>query len=268
MDSVVERMFVNPLLVLGNYCLEFVAGIGNALFFLGEVMRNVVLGRIRWHEVLKQIYEQGTQSVVIIALTSMASGMVLALQGYVMLNRFGAKEYVAQLVALSLVRELSPVFSSFIFSGKVGARIAAVLGTMRVNEQITATRTLGVDPIEFLIVPRMVACFLVLPILIVISELVGIAGGYFIGVAQAHIPSATYIHQTLHSINYIDFFSGFMKTLFFGLLIGWICCYQGYNTKGGSLGVGRYTTKAVAFSYILVVLSNTILTKIILTFWG
>ncbi len=246
---------------------DFVYGAGNAVFFLGEVLKFILRGRIRWSDVFGQMYEQGVQSLFIIALTSFASGAVLALQGAVMLNRFGAKEYVAQLVALSLVRELSPVFSSFIFSGKAGARMTAELGTMNVNDQIVATRTMGVDPIQFLIVPRMLACFLVLPILIVFSELVGMWGGFCVGVYDAGIPAAFYYNQTLDAIGYVDFFSGFIKTVFFGLIIGWICCYQGYVTRGGSLGVGKYTTKAVAFSYILVVISNTVLTKIILTFW-
>lgn len=248
--------------------VDFLVSIGNTLFFLGDVLYYIVRGKIRWSEVLKQIYEQGVQSIIIVAMASFASGAVLALQGYVMLNRFGAKEYVAQLVALSLVRELSPVFTAFIFSGKAGARMAAELGTMNVNDQVLATRTLGVDPMEFLVVPRMVACFLVLPGLVVLSDLVGIWGGYCIGIYDAGIPSASYIQQTLRSIAYVDFFSGFIKTLFFGLIVGWVCCYQGFHTKGGSLGVGQYTTKAVAYSYMLVVVSNTILTKIILTFWG
>jgi phospholipid/cholesterol/gamma-HCH transport system permease protein len=251
-----------------NFIVNFVIGTGNALYFLRDVMWSLMRGKIRWKDTFSQIYEQGLQSVVIIALASFASGAVLALQGFVILNRFGAKEYVSHMVALSLVRELSPVFSSFIFSGKAGARIAAELGTMKVNDQITATRTLGVDPIEFLVVPRMMACFLVLPGLVVFSEVIGIGGGYLIGVIDGNIPSASYINQTLGAIGFVDFFSGFFKTMFFGLLIGWICCYQGFNTKGGSLGVGQYTTKAVAFSYILIVLSNTVLTKVILTFWG
>jgi phospholipid/cholesterol/gamma-HCH transport system permease protein len=249
-------------------CRQFLAGIGRSLLFLGEILGHILKGNLRWREIGKQVYEQGVRSVVIIALASFASGAVLALQGYVMLNRFGAKEYVAHLVALSLVRELSPVFSSFIFSGKAGARMAAELGTMSVNDQIIATRTLGVDPVEFLVVPRVVACFLVLPGLIVISEIVGIWGGYVIGVYDAHIAGSSYIHQTLKAISYVDFYSGFIKTLFFSVLIAWICCYQGFYTKGGSLGVGQYTTKAVAYSYVTVVMANTILTKIILAFWG
>jgi len=251
-----------------KYIVGTLIGLGNALFFLGSVLRHILRGNVRFGEVLKQIYEQGIQSIVIIALTSFATGAVLAMQGYTMLSRFGAKEYVAQLVALALVRELSPVFGALIFSGKAGARITAELGTMNVNDQILATRTLGVDPIEFLAVPRMIACFFVLPILVALSEIIGIAGGYFIGVMDANIPGSFYITNTFDAIDFVDFFSGLTKTFCFALLIGWICCYQGFLTRGGSMGVGKYTTKAVAFSYILIVVSNTFLTKILLTLWG
>lgn len=243
-------------------------GIGDALAFFVEVANCMVRGRIRMGEVLKQIYELGIQSLVIIILSSFASGVVLALQGYVMMVRFGAKEYMAQMVALTLVRELSPVFTALIFSGKAGAGITAELGTMNVNDQMQATRTMGVNPLEFLIVPRVLGCLIVLPILAVLSEVIGILGGYLIGVYQAGVPSSFYINQTLKSIGYVDFFSGFIKVVFFAVIVGWVCCYQGYVTKGGSLGVGRYTTKAVAYSYIFIILSNTVLTKIILTVWG
>ena len=262
------QTLLKPIRYFLNYLGGCLYGLGSAIFFLRDVLGNILKGNIRWAEVLKQVYEQGIQSLVIIALSSFASGAVLAMQGHVMLNRFGAKEYVAQLVALSLVRELSPVFSSFIFSGKAGAKIAAELGAMNVNNQIVATRAMGVDPIEFLVVPRMVACCIVLPLLVVFSELVGIGGGFFIGTVQADIPGSFYIAQTLKAIRYVDFFSGFIKTYFFAVLVGWICCYQGFFAQGGSLGVGKYTTKAVAFSYIFVVLSNALLTKIILTLWG
>jgi len=251
-----------------NLIIAKIMRMGEALCFLGDVIKTVLQGRVRCGEVLKQMYEQGFQSVMIIALTSAASGIVLALQGYVMMLRFGAKEYMAQLVALSLVRELSPVFTALIFSGKAGARITAELGTMNVNDQMLATRTLGVDPIEFLVVPRMLACFLVLPVLTIISEIVGIAGGYFVGIWEAGIPGTFYINQTFKALRFVDFFSGFAKVFFFSILVGWICCYQGFFTKGGSLGVGKFTTRAVAYSYIIVIISNTILTKLILTFWG
>ena len=253
---------------LFKYTIERCDRTGNALFFFLEVAGCILRGRIRMGEVLKQIYEQGVQSLVIIIMTSFASGVVLALQGYVMMVKFGAKEYMAQMVALSLVRELSPVFTALIFSGKAGAGITAELGTMNVNDQLQATRTMGVDPVEFLIVPRVLATLIVLPFLMVLSEVIGIYGGYLIGVYQGNIPSAFYINQTLRSIDYVDFFSGFAKIIFFAVIVGWVTCYQGYNTKGGSLGVGRHVTKAVAYSYILVILSNTVLTKMILTIWG
>ena len=236
--------------------------------FLGEVLSNIVRGRIRWKEVFKQIYDQGVQSLVIVMLVSFACGAVLAMQARVTMERFGAKEFIAQLVALSLVRELTPVFTALVFSGKSGAGMASELGTMSVNNQIQATRTLGVDPIEFLVVPRIIACFFVLPLLVVIGELVGILGGYVIAVGEAHIPGSYYISQTINAVGYVDFFTGFSKVFFFAILIGWISCFQGFFTSGGSLGVGRFTTKAVALCYVSVIVSNTILTKIILTFWG
>lgn len=243
-------------------------GLGKALAFFVDVARLMLRGRIRWNEVLKQVYQQGLQSMFIVALTGMASGIVLAMQGCVMLVRFGAKEFVAQLVILSLLREMGPVFTCLVFSGKAGARMAAELGTMNVNDQITATRTMGVDPLEFLVVPRVLACCFVIPILTVFAEMIGFCGGYSVGVFDAGIPSSFYISQTLKSVKFVDFFSGFFKTMFFSVLIGWICCYKGFYTKGGSIGVGKYTTQAVALSYIAIILSNTLLTKIILTFWG
>lgn len=251
-----------------RYVFEYILGIGAAIVFIGEVLSNILHGKIRIKELIKQVYEQGAQSVGIIALTSLATGMVLALQGYVILVRFGAKEYVAQLVSLSLVRELSPVLSSIVFSGKSGARISAELGSMKVNDQILATRTLGVDPVEYFAVPRVIACFIVLPLLVVISEAIGVFGGYLIGIFEAKMAAAFYWQRTITSIAFVDFFSGIIKTIFFSLLIGFVCCYQGFQTKGGSLGVGQYTTRAVAMCYILVIISNFVLTKVILAVWG
>ena len=245
-----------------------IADLGHAFSFLKELARQIATGHVRWGEVFKQVYEQGIQSVPIIALTSLATGMVLALQGIEMLVRFGAKDLVAQGVSWGLVREMGPLFTAIIFSAKVGARITAELATMNVNDQILATRALGVDPVEFLIVPRFLACVLVIPVLTIISEIVGILGGYCIGTLDANIPGPYYLAQTFKTVRYIDFFSGFGKVFIFSILIGWICCYQGFSTKGGSLGVGKYTTQAVAYSIIFVILANTFLTKIMIMLWG
>jgi len=248
--------------------LRHLQSTGEAIFFLGSIISLIFRGRVRWNDVLNQMYEQGVQSIVIVMLTSLATGTVLGLQGFITLQSFGAKEFIPRLVALSLLRELSPVFTSLIFSGKAGAGITAELGTMNTQDQIQATRAMGVDPVEYLVVPRFLACCLVLPILVIISEILGIAGGYMITLTQAHLPGAFYLHQTVQAVGYIDFFSGFIKVFFFAIIIAWICCYQGFFTQGGATGVGRFTTKAVAYSYIAVIVSDTVLTKIILTFWG
>ena len=245
-----------------------VNAIGEAVFFLGDVLKVMFSGRVRFAQVLEQMYYQGVQSVTIVVLSSLASGVVLGLQGSITLQRFGAREFIAPLVGLSLLRELSPVFTAFIYSGKSGAGITAELGTMNTHEQIQATRALGIDPIEFLVVPRFLACMLVLPVLVIISELVGITGGYIVGVFHAQLPGAIYINHTIQSINYVDFFSGMIKTFFFSFIVAWICCYQGFFTSGGALGVGRFTTRAVAYSYMAVIISNALLTIVILTLWG
>lgn len=258
-----------PLLKeIWDYLLSLVNGMGSAVLFFCQVLQRIFTGKVRFKELIVQIYEQGSQSVGIIVLISVATGMVLALQGYVVLARFGAKEYVAQLVSLTLVRELSPILGSIVFSGKAGARISAELGTMSVNDQILATRTLGVDPIEYLAVSRILACILVLPLLIVISEIVGVFGGFVMGVYSTKISAAYYLRRSIEAITFVDFFSGLIKTVCFSAIIGWICCYQGFATKGGSLGVGQYTTRAVAFCYISIIVANFILTKIILSVWG
>ncbi len=242
--------------------------VGDAIYFLKDVIKVIFSGKVRWHDVLSQMYDQGVQSIIIIILTSLASGTVLALQGFVTLEKFGAKEFIPRLVALSLVRELGPVFTALIFSGKSGAGITAELGTMNTHDQIQATRAMGVNPIELLVVPRFLACMLVLPVLVVISEFVGISGGYLIGVSQANLPGAFYWNETLGSIDYVDFFSGLIKAYCFSFIIAWICTFKGFYTTGGALGVGRFTTQAVAYSYIAVIISNAVLTKILLTIWG
>ncbi|MFZ5800872.1 MAG: MlaE family ABC transporter permease [Candidatus Omnitrophota bacterium] len=251
-----------------GYLYSVVLGVGNAVFFFFEVFGIVLRGKVRFRELIKQVYEQGVQSVGIVALTSLATGMVLALQGHVILVRFAAKEYVSHLVVLSLVRELSPVLSSIVFSGKSGARIAAELGSMKVNDQILATRTLGVDPVEYFAVPRVLACLIALPLLVVISEVIGVFGGFLISTIEGNLPGVTYWRHTIETVAFVDFFSGLIKTVFFSLLIGLVCCYQGFKTSGGSLGVGQYTTRAVALCYILVIISNFVLTKVILAVWG
>ena len=217
---------------------------------------------------LKQIYELGLEALPIISIASLATGMVLAVQAAVILSRFGARQYISAFVSLSLVRELGPVLSSIIFIGKSGAKISAEIGAMNVNEQIMATRTLGIDPMDFFSSSRVLACIIVLPILVFWSEILGIFGGLLISVFQENISVFSYVTSTYDSLRLVDFFSGLIKTFFFSVIIGIISCYKGFQAKGGSIGVGSFTTEAVALCMIVVIVSNFFFTKIILNIWG
>jgi phospholipid/cholesterol/gamma-HCH transport system permease protein len=225
-------------------------------------------GKIRAKETIKQVYELGVGALPIISIASLATGMVLAVQSAVILSRMGARQYISRLVALSLVRELGPVLGSIIFVGKSGAKISAEIGAMNVNEQILATRTLGIDPMDFFTTSRVLACMIALPLLIFWSEVVGICGGLLITVFQEHVSVSSYIYQTYNSVRLVDFLGGITKTLFFSIIVGIICCFKGFKTEGGSTGVGQYTTEAVALTTILIIISNFLLTKVILSIWG
>ena len=256
------------LKILGQRLIYFVRIAGQISVFFIETFRLILRGKVRIKELTKQVYELGVEAFPIISLTALATGMVLAVQAAVILTRFGARQYISRLVALALVRELGPVLGSIIFVGKSGARISAEIGAMNVNEQILATRTLGIDPMDFFTTSRVLASLIVLPILVFWSEVVGIFGGFLISMFQENISAFSYFNETYNSLRLVDFFGGMIKTVFFALIVGVICCYKGFNAKGGSVGVGKYTTEAVALCTILIIVSDFILTKLIITIWG
>ncbi|MBU2540346.1 MAG: ABC transporter permease [Candidatus Omnitrophica bacterium] len=253
---------------IGSYVIHALQLAGAIICFLIDVFATVFRRGLRPRQIADQIYELGVSAFWIVSIASLATGMVLAVQSAVVLVRFAATEYIAKLVALSLVRELGPVLTSLIFIGKSGAKVSAEIGAMNVNEQILATRALGIDPIDFFGISRILACIIVLPLLVFWCEILGILGGMLITVLQEGVSCFSYINQTFDSIRIVDFVGGMVKTLFFSLIIGIICCYKGFRTRGGSIGVGKYTTEAVALSSILVIVSNFLLTKIIINFWG
>jgi len=253
---------------LGQHVIYFFQVSGQIIYFSFDCFLVAVRKGIRWKELLEQVYELGINAFGIVSITALATGMVLAVQSAAVLERFGATEYIAKLVALSLVRELGPVLTSLVFIGKSGAKISAEIGTMSVNEQILATRTLGINPIDFFGISRILACVIALPLLVFWSEVLGVLGGMVITVLQENISPLAYINQAFDSLKLVDFVGGMMKTLVFSLLIGIISCFKGFRTTGGSLGVGKYTTQAVALSSIAVIVSNFLLTKIIINIWG
>ena len=216
-----------------------------------------------WRQLLRQMQRVGVDSVPVILLTAMFTGMVLALQTFNVLARFNAERYVGSLVALSMVRELSAVLGGLVIAGRSGSAMGAELGTMRVTEQIDALEVMATDPIHYLMVPRVWATVLMLPLLITLGDAIGIYGGYLVSVVLMGANPVSYMDNTFQFMDLQDLFSGLIKAAFFGLLIAVIGCMKGFYTRGGAEGVGRATTRSVVLASITILISDFFLTKIL-----
>ncbi len=216
----------------------------------------------------KQMNEVGVNSLVVASLTSISVGMVMAMQtGAASKNILNEPLYVGTAVGFSIVKELGPVLTAIVISGRVGAAITAELGTMRVTEQIDALYTLGANPVKYLIVPRFLACVIMVPILTIYSNILGILGGLFISVYKLAIPATRYYHDIVDFMRTNDIIHGLIKCFVFGIIIALISCYKGFTTEGGAEGVGKATTQSVVLSMVLILVSDTFLTNI-LQFFG
>ncbi|MEO6326348.1 MAG: ABC transporter permease [Thermoanaerobaculia bacterium] len=220
--------------------------------------------RRRWEfgEILRQMDALGVQSISITNLTALFTGMVLALQTAYALAQFGGKLFVGRVVVLSLCRELGPTLTALMVAARVGAGITAELGTMAVTEQVDALRALGASPIRKLVLPRVIAVVIMLPILTILADFLGIVGGLFIAVFEIKVGAGFYISTILQSLKYNDLMHGLCKTPFFGFEIALIGCYNGLNATGGADGVGRATTSSVVLSSITVLATDFFLTKL------
>lgn len=223
---------------------------------LGWAFRPPLQGR----EILKQMEEVGVRSFPVVVITAGFTGMVLALQSYTGFKRFGAETMVGTVVALSVTRELGPVLTGLMVSGRVGSAMAAELGTMRVTEQIDALYTLATNPIKYLIVPRFLATLIMLPILVIFADIIGILGGYLVSTLILGTNPTLYFRRTWDLLELNDLYSGLLKAIVFGMIIATISCYQGFSTEGGAEGVGQATTKAVVVSSLTILISNYFIT--------
>jgi phospholipid/cholesterol/gamma-HCH transport system permease protein len=215
--------------------------------------------------VLEQLDDVGVRSLSIVNLTAVFLGMVLALQMGIFLAKFGAQIFVSRIVGVSLLREMAPVLTALMVGGRVGAGITAELGSMKVTEQIDAIRSLGADPIRKLVMPRMAALLLMLPLLTVIADAVGIAGGCLISVSELGLGIDFYTRSLLQALVFSDFFSGLGKAVFFAYFIGIIACFNGLTVSGGADGVGRATTATVVASSVSVLVGDFFLSKLFLS---
>jgi phospholipid/cholesterol/gamma-HCH transport system permease protein len=246
-----------------RYTIEYLGSVGQ---LGGQTLRQLFRRRFSVRELIYQIEAIGSRSIAIVVLTAIFSSMVMAVQFAVQLARFGAKEYVGNVVSLSLVRELGPVLTALMVGGRVGAGIAAELGSMSVTEQIDAIRSMGADPVKKLVVPRVLAGVIVLPLLTTLADVLGVLGAMVIARVQSGVNMTYFFSSTLRAVTLADLSGGLAKSIFFGFFITLIACHQGLVTTGGTEGVGRSTTQTVVITSIVTLISDFILTNLLLEF--
>jgi phospholipid/cholesterol/gamma-HCH transport system permease protein len=217
------------------------------------------------HDLVEQLESIGLGSLTVVLLTGFFTGAVLALQSGMTLDQFGARPYVGRLVSASMIKELGPVLTALMLAGRVGSGIAAELGSMVVTDQVAALRALGTDPVRKLVVPRVLASFIMCPILTVIANAVGLLGGWLLAVTQLRVASSVYWQSVVDGLYLDDLWMGLIKPFFLGFIIGTIGCHVGLRTKGGTQGVGRSTTTAVVASSVAVLVVDFFVTRVLIT---
>jgi phospholipid/cholesterol/gamma-HCH transport system permease protein len=253
---------MNPLAAIGRIFLHFLEVVGRISLFTVTATSHCL--RPPWFPLLigRQMLDIGYFSLPVVGLTALFTGMVLALQSYTGFARFSAEGAVATVVVLSVTRELGPVIAGLMVAGRIGASMAAEIGTMRVTEQIDALSTLATNPFKYLVAPRLIAGLTMLPLLVVVADIIGVFGGYVVGVYKLGFNPAAYLKRTFDYLEFMDVFSGLVKAAAFGFLVSLMGCYHGYNSEGGAQGVGRATTNAVVSSSILILIFNYAITEI------
>lgn len=247
---------------VGRRTLEVASAIGTLTLFIIKILMGIFAPPFYFGIIARQLLIIGYYSLPVVAMTAVFSGAVLALQSYTGFSRFSAESSIATVVVLSITRELGPVLAGLMVAGRVGASIAAEIGTMRVTEQIDALFTLSTDPIKYLVVPRVVAAVITLPMLVLVADVIGVMGGYIVSTAKLGFNSSNYLISTVEYLEFMDVLSGLVKAAVFGFVIAVMSCYHGYYSDKGAKGVGSATTSAVVSSSILILISNYIITEL------
>ena len=252
---------MEPLATLGRVFIGFLTATGRLAIFSGSALGHAVTPPIYPRLIGRQMISVGYYSLPVVGLTAVFTGMVLALQSYTGFSRFNAESAIANVVVLSVTRELAPVLAGLMVAGRIGAAMAAEIGTMRVTEQIDALVTLSTNPFKYLVAPRVIAGLLMLPCLVFVADIIGVFGGYIIAVGKLDFNPATYLKNTFDAMQTIDVVSGLVKAAVFGFVITLMGCYHGYHSRGGAEGVGTATTNAVVSSSILILTFNYFITE-------
>jgi phospholipid/cholesterol/gamma-HCH transport system permease protein len=252
-------------LPLARRVAAFLETLGEIGLLTARTCRQAMRRPFEWEAIVQQIESIGIKSLGVVFLTAVFSSMVITVQFTVQLARFGAKEWAGNAVGVTLARELGPVLTALMVGGRVGAGIAAELGSMAVTEQIDAIRALGADPVKKLVVPRVLATVLVLPLMSAMAVAIGVLAAGLIAALEPEVHLSFFINGALRSTTLNDFFSGLVKTFFFAFNIGIVACHVGMSTRGGTVGVGRATTRTVVITSVVTLVSDFFLTKLFLT---
>lgn len=248
--------------MIGGYFLELLALIGRTAVFAFHGVYGIFKAPLYFRQIKDNLIQIGFYSLPVVGMTAIFTGAVLVLQSYVGFSRFSAEGSIPTVVVLSITRELGPVLAGLMVAGRVGAAMAAEIATMKVTEQIDALSTLAVDPIKYLVTPRIIACVITLPLLVVVADIIGIYGGYIVATGKLGFNKAIYLKNTAHYLEFIDVFSGLTKAAIFGFIIALTGCYNGYNTGKGAEGVGAATTNAVVAASVLILIFNYVTTEL------
>jgi phospholipid/cholesterol/gamma-HCH transport system permease protein len=253
---------MNFLRPVGRAAISFLETTGRLTVFAARGVSHCVRPPYFPRLILRQMVDIGYFSLPVVGLTAVFTGMVLALQSYSGFARLNAESAIATVVVLSITRELGPVLAGLMVAGRIGAAIAAEIGTMRVTEQVDALTTLSTNPFKYLVAPRLIAATLTLPILVLIADIIGVFGGYLISVFKLDFNATNYLQLTWEFLEPMEVVMGLVKAAAFGFIVALMGCYHGYNSRGGAQGVGRATTNAVVSASMLILAANYLLTSV------
>jgi phospholipid/cholesterol/gamma-HCH transport system permease protein len=261
-DSLTTRGFV----YLRRRAFDWVAEVGRIAMLVGDTFRSLGHGLRAFNLLVDEMHAIGVQSLLLVLIVSLFVGAVAAVQAAYQFSTVVPLKYIGSVIMRSVIIELGPVLTALIVGGRVGAAIAAELGTMRVTEQIDALEAMAINPVRYLVVPRVVAAIVMLPMLTMIANGIAIFGGYVVSVTSIGVSTHTYVTGLKDFFYMRDLWSGIIKAVFFGGIIGWMGCYHGFRTEGGAEGVGVATTRAVVSSCVLVLISDYVLANVLFRF--
>ncbi len=248
---------------IGSKSISICNVLGTFTLFLSQALITLFSTRLRLRKVFTQMEHIGVNSLLIALLTGTFAGAVLTFQSYIGFKRFGGEEFIGPVVALSMTRELGPVLTGLMVTGRAGSAMTAEIGTMRITEQIDALRTLRINVFQYLIVPRIVASTIILPFLTLFTMILGVVGGYIIATGVLELNGEEFISGIRKYIELSDITNGLIKSSVFGLILSWIGSYKGFHASGGARGVGIATTKSVVISSVMILIANYFLTAIL-----